>query len=227
MRVKAIAFDGHGVIYHRPRRVIDVLLDYLEEKGLTIDREEAESLYLPLQREAFVGQMSSKEMIQRFCDMLALRSFEEELLEVFQKASAAIELEPGLREVLERLRRCGLIIGMITNSVHPVSIKRAWLRQHGIEDLFDVILSSADEAVCKPSVEIFRRFASRLSLAPEEIVFVGHDEKEIKGAKAAGMVTVCFRCKEKIADFCITSLKELLELSRTLATRDQEGNPQI
>lgn len=206
MGVRAVAFDGHGVVYHRPRPVIDVLIDSFKLG----DHRRARELYCSLQERAFTGEISYTKMVSEFCKAFSLPS--EQVDEIIQKASASVEPEPGLGEVLQYLYERKIIIGMITNSIHPEPIKREWLRKLNVEHFFAVIISSVDVGVRKPDPEIYFRFSSKVSLPPNNILFVGHDEKEIRGAKYVGMLTAGLRCFTAHADFHISSLPELLSL---------------
>jgi len=54
-------------------------------------------------------------------------------------------------------------------------------------DTFDVIVYSCEEGVCKPDPEIYRRALERLSVAPEEAVFIDDKADNVAGARAAGL----------------------------------------
>ena len=66
---------------------------------------------------------------------------------------------------------------------------RGRLRELGIHDLFDTVVSSAEEGMAKPEPEIYRRAAERLGLPPEACVFVDDYDGERprgRGARDAG-----------------------------------------
>jgi putative hydrolase of the HAD superfamily len=70
---------------------------------------------------------------------------------------------------------------------------RGRLRQLGIHDLFDMVVSSAEEGVAKPDAEIYRRTAERLGLAPESCVFVDDYAANVQAAQALGMRGIVYR----------------------------------
>jgi putative hydrolase of the HAD superfamily len=70
---------------------------------------------------------------------------------------------------------------------------RERLRELGIHDLFDTVVSSAEEGVAKPDAEIYRRAAERLGLLPESCVFVDDHEANVQAAQALGMRGVVYR----------------------------------
>lgn len=136
------------------------------------------------------------------------------LNQLIQKFSAEIEIDPELPSVLRELRFRGIRVGMLTNSVHPAQVKAKWLRNAGVDDLFDLIVSSVEERCKKPSSELFQRFSDRIGFPPQNIAFVGHDVEEIKGAKKAGFIAIAIAlgCPNARADFHIQRLGELLKL---------------
>ena len=70
---------------------------------------------------------------------------------------------------------------------------RGRLRDLGIHDLFDTVVSSAEEGVAKPDPEIYRRTAGRLGLPPEACVFVDDYDHNVRAAEALGMKGIVYR----------------------------------
>ena len=70
---------------------------------------------------------------------------------------------------------------------------RGRLRELGIHDLFDTVVSSAEEGVAKPDLEIYRRAADRLGLPPEFCVFVDDYDANVRAAEAVGMRGIVYR----------------------------------
>jgi putative hydrolase of the HAD superfamily len=70
---------------------------------------------------------------------------------------------------------------------------RGRLRTLGIHDLFDTVVSSAEEGVAKPENEIYRRAAARIGLPPEACVFVDDAEANVRAAEALGMRGIVYR----------------------------------
>jgi len=212
---KALTLDGHGVVYYRTVEVPDVVAKQLaEEWNLPLSPTEVRNLYLSLQEEAFAETLPYPDMLHRFCQRIGGPALgkEEYVDSLIERYSAAIELDPDLKSVLQELRRRGVTIGMITNSIHPATSKSEWLKSNGVHELFDVIVSSVDEKCRKPNPEIYRRFGERTSIPLDRTVFVGHDAREVKGAKEAGMITICLRCVCREADYEIRRFGEIVDL---------------
>ena len=67
------------------------------------------------------------------------------------------------------------------------------LRERGIHDLFDAVVSSAEEGVAKPEAEIYRRAADRIGLPPESCVFVDDADANVRAAEELGMKGIVYR----------------------------------
>ena len=70
---------------------------------------------------------------------------------------------------------------------------RERLHELGIHDLFDTVISSAEEGLAKPEAEIYRRAAARLGLPPEACVFVDDYEANVRAAEDLGMRGIVYR----------------------------------
>ena len=63
---------------------------------------------------------------------------------------------------------------------------------HGIFDLFDDVVCSADVGLAKPDPRVYALAASRLGLDPGECVFVDDLAENVEAARGAGMLAVQF-----------------------------------
>jgi len=91
-------------------------------------------------------------------------------------------------ESLQRLRKAGLRLGVVSNSDGRVeqALQAAGLRQY-----FDVVIDSALVGVEKPDPRIFYAALDALGVSPEEALYVGDlYEVDVVGARAAGMEAV-------------------------------------
>ncbi|MFQ6068872.1 MAG: HAD-IA family hydrolase [Candidatus Bathyarchaeia archaeon] len=87
-----------------------------------------------------------------------------------------VELQkiPYVDEVLRELRqryRLGIITNTVTSREQHV---RTALRRIGLEQYFDVILTSVDVGYDKPDEKIFLEALEALNVQPEEAVMVGN-----------------------------------------------------
>lgn len=89
---------------------------------------------------------------------------------------------------LERLRTRGLKIGVISNWDRRLSGLLVGL---GLNELIDVVVSSATVGLHKPDPRIFELACDRLGTAPSRAAHVGdHYYADVLGAKVAGMTPV-------------------------------------
>lgn len=104
---------------------------------------------------------------------------------------------PGVRPfddtlpLLTELRDRSYKIGLITNSLFPISMRETELREYQITPFLDVRIASGDVGVIKPHPEIYNVVLERLGIDAESAVFVGDwPEFDIAGANAVGMTSV-------------------------------------
>lgn len=100
-------------------------------------------------------------------------------------------------EILKKLTQKGYRLGVIANQ-SPGTKER--LEIWGLLKYFDVILSSAEEGVSKPDIEIFKRALKAANCPPENAAMVGdRPDNDIAPAKMLGMKTV--RIKQGLCGF--------------------------
>lgn len=99
---------------------------------------------------------------------------------------------PDAVAVLTALRERGLAIGLLSNTLWPVSWHHEFLARDGVLDLFDAMVFSCELPVAKPHPDAFRAVLDRLGApAPADCLFVGDRMfEDISGAQRVGMRTV-------------------------------------
>lgn len=70
---------------------------------------------------------------------------------------------------------------------------QAVLKHHGIEDIFDLVVSQEDVAELKPHPEAYLRALSLTGLKAEEVVAFEDSESGISAAKAAGIPVISIK----------------------------------
>jgi putative hydrolase of the HAD superfamily len=105
-----------------------------------------------------------------------------------QVSAASYRLFPDVRPTLDALRGDGLRLGLISNF--------AWdlpdlVRDLGLADYFDLVLTSARAGYRKPRPEIFRQALAALDVAPERAVYVGDDlDCDVAGARGVRLTPI-------------------------------------
>jgi putative hydrolase of the HAD superfamily len=105
--------------------------------------------------------------------------------------SLAVAMD-GAVEVLERLQRLGMALGLVTNGT--VRSQGQKLDILGLRSYFRTIVVSEAVGVEKPHAAIFQHALDGLGLRAEHAWFVGdHPENDILGASRVGLRTVWLR----------------------------------
>ena len=94
------------------------------------------------------------------------------------------EVLPGAREAVERLRRLGLALAVVSN--WDVGLPEH-LERLGIAHLFSTVVTSAEAGAAKPDPAAFRLALDRLGVEPGRALHVGDEAEDAEGAAAAGM----------------------------------------
>ncbi len=124
----------------------------------------------------------------------------------------------GIRECLRALKAAGISITVLSNKPHQraVDVVEALFGK----GYFDMIQGMRDESTRKPSPKGALQIAEALGARPEECVYLGDTDTDMKTGKAAGMYTVGvtwgFRSRKELeenhADQIIDRPQELLKL---------------
>ncbi|MFW6051106.1 MAG: HAD family hydrolase [Myxococcota bacterium] len=110
------------------------------------------------------------------------------LREVHDELNLWRRVPEGLPEALERARRAGIRLAVVSNSEGKLP---ALFERVGLAGLFEAVVDSSLEGVRKPDPEIFRRALGRLDVRAEQACYAGDlPEVDVEGARAVGMHAV-------------------------------------
>jgi putative hydrolase of the HAD superfamily len=185
---KNLIFDFFDVIHSDP------LKRWLNKYGLAREGEIAEA-----SRMLDKGHLSMHEFFQR----LAAHSNQKpaEIAEIFGDTQMIDNTMVSLIDKLHKQYQIGLLSNSRGDYIRPI------LEEHGIENLFDEIVVSAEVGMIKPHGEIFEFTLKKMNAKPEETVFIDDSEHNVEAAKAVGIHGIVFRnaeeLKEKLADLGI------------------------
>ena len=103
----------------------------------------------------------------------------------YEFIAAAIVPEPEVLETLDRLKKRGFRLGLISDCAPPVPLLYP---QSPLARFIDVPVFSCEERIKKPSSEIYQRTCQRLQTEPHECIYVGDgSSQELTGAAEVGM----------------------------------------
>jgi epoxide hydrolase-like predicted phosphatase len=183
--IKAVIFDVGGVLV----RTSDwTLRRHWEEKlGLASGQSEELVFGEPMGTRAQLGEISTEELWLWIGQQQKLSPIE---LSAFQTDFwARDELDQNLVNLLDGLRG-NYQLAIISNAMDNLRILLT--QQYPIADRFELIISSAEEGIMKPDTEIYKRTLDRLSVQPEEAIFIDDSAENVAGARDVGLQAVLF-----------------------------------
>jgi HAD superfamily hydrolase (TIGR01509 family) len=211
--IQAMIFDAGDILYQRPNRYqkLTAFLGTLGIKFSDFSREYTETI----EQQAFRGLINRdqyREALLRFYGItqpgqIAIGK------QILDEEDNDIVFFDGVRNTLRALKNHGCLLGIITDTAVPVSVKLSWFDRGGFGDVWDSIISSKEIGVRKPDPMIYHAALQQLGIPANRVVFVGHKASELEGARAVGMLTVAFNYKKDArADFYIETFADLLDL---------------
>jgi len=118
-------------------------------------------------------------------------------------------LFPDAKPTIEEIKELGLHTGIISDIDDEYFSFQT--RQFSMDGMFDSITTSEEVGVGKPNPRIFEVALAKARCASRETVYVGDSfEKDIVGAKKAGMHTIWYRgSTSESADWTVQRLSEI------------------
>lgn len=213
---KACIFDLDGTLTDTLDSLTFSVNATLKEMGLgTITREQCRS---------FVGD-GARRLIERSLQASGDKSLMriEEGMRIYGrifKENCNYHVRPyeGVSQTLEEIKSRGIRLAVLSNKPHPQTVDV--VETFFGKEMFDRIQGQCEDFPRKPDPAAVRDILCKFNVKPEECVYIGDSEVDMKTGKAAGVFTVGanwgFRCKELLeqngADVTIEHMQELLQL---------------
>lgn len=180
---RAVVFDLDGLMFNTEELYVEVGTELLRRRG----REFTQEL------EARMMGRPSGVALAIMIETHGLKATVEELLaetdEMFPAIlQARLAPLPGLIELLAALEWHGIPKGIATSSRR--SFVERVLGRFDFQPRFSPILTSEDITEGKPHPEIYLKAASRLGVAPTEMLVLEDSQNGCRAAVAAGAITV-------------------------------------
>ena len=231
--IKAVLFDLDDTLFDH-RYCTRTALSHLQDKyecfrRATLDEFETEHMKLldELMNAVLPGTLSIEEArTERFRRAFVKFNAKAEAGE--SKIAAGIyrkmyeeswRLSSGALPFLKSLNK-KYKIGIITNNLRSEQEEK--LKRCGIEHFIDVMVTSEDTGLTKPSAEMFKITLGKLGVLPEETVMIGDSwTADITGAYNAGIKSIWLNiygidCPDPSMAYEIRSLNELNDFENIL-----------
>lgn len=139
--------------------------------------------------------------------------------EMFEKdCIKGITLFDGVYEILKELKQRGIKMAILSNKPHKRTLDV--VDKMFEKDIFDYVLGYKDEETKKPSPYGALLIARELGIKPQETVYIGDTDTDMKTGKSANMYTVGvtwgFRDKKELeknkADVIIDKVEQILTI---------------
>lgn len=225
-KIKAVFFDAGDILYHRPNKQLH-FNNFLLGKNNTPDPE-LDQKSQAIRQLAFQGKLDRHEYYRQ---VVQLNGFSDEQqisegVRALELDDDTVEIFAGVPETIKALKEKGYILGIITDTALPLTVKLNWFEKNGFGYLWDVMISSKDIGIRKPAPILYEEAIAQTGLKPEEAVFVGHKAYELQGARNIGYKTVAFNYeKEAVADEYIEQFSDLVEVvGSKFGQTKKEGN---
>ncbi len=237
--IKAIIFDADGPLYYRSPEVLERQLALLNKYGypnnLTNHHVAHLNKYGHLGNlngfnaaydqekfKAYVRSESVPVMIHHILHSLDIKLSDLDLQKFakeFKKLHADITPTRDAIPTLKLLRSQGFKTCVLTDSFYSTEEKWQWFKAAGLDTVLDYMVSSYDIRRLKDAREAYEDCLQLLRTTQDEAIFVGHQQYEMDGAKAANVKAVAIlpiATPNITADYTINSLSELPDLLRQL-----------
>ena len=192
--LKGIFFDFDGVITLEKQGTPPMIAYIAETTGLPV--EAVEKAYRRHNRALLMGEVTHPDMWQQFCEEL-----ETDIdYEILTGAFLNITLDQAVVDYIRKLKE-KYLIGMITDN--KVDRIETILKEKGLEELFDVVVISAQVHSGKTEEKIFEEALKRSNLKPQECVFIDNTAQNLEIPAKMGFRTVYFDDEKRdLAELC-------------------------
>jgi len=176
-RIRGIIFDLDGTLLEAYEAIYIGLKEALQHFGREIFPFRDLRKYMKADLDETLSHFFSPEEVPK-----AVPVMRKKYAEVYLDHTHFLD---GAREVLERLRSQGIVLGVASNKFGRFS--RGALLHLGVSDFFKSVIGAGDVPRNKPYPDMIQAALREMDLFPEEIIFVGDTLTDIETGKQAGV----------------------------------------
>lgn len=173
MQYKAIIFDFFDVIHNDPFQ------RWLKSRGLKregdlhqVSVEMDKGIITPKEFLKRLGTLTNTDPATLEQEMASFHGFNAEMIALVNELAIHYQ------------------VGLLSNG--PSAFVRDLLRKGDIEDTFHHIVISSEVGMVKPEPEMFRHILKKMSVEPNQAVFIDDNPKNVAGAEALGIGGILF-----------------------------------
>jgi pyrophosphatase PpaX len=208
--INAILFDLDGTILDTNELIIASFFHALDgEVTQPLNREQIiMNMGRPLveQMKLFTGRDDVSDVVTKY------RAFN------IEKHDQIVKAFPYVKEVMEKLFRSGIKMGIVTSKVRMTT--EMGLKLCGLESLLHTVVTVEDVEAPKPNPDGIKKAMAQLGVNPDSTLMVGDSHYDLEAARHAGVrsVGVAWSLKgeeyllKHRPDYWIRDMRELLEL---------------
>lgn len=187
---RAVIFDMYETLITHFNSPLYFGAQMAEEAGIPLEK------FLPLWRATDDERTVGKNTLEEVLSMILKENhcYSEEIVNKMAEKRTATKVElfkhlhSEIIPMLQALREKGILIGLISNCYFE---EATVIRNSELFPYFDGVYLSCEQGVKKPDEVIFRRCMEKLSVQPEECVYVGDGGSyELETASELGMKAV-------------------------------------
>jgi beta-phosphoglucomutase-like phosphatase (HAD superfamily) len=186
-RIRAVLFDIDGTLLDSNDAHAHAWLDSLRGHGISVPFERVRS------KIGMGGDKLLVEIAGLEPDSVSGRSITERRSAIL-KAHYLADLGPfhGSRMLVDRLRSRGLTCAAVSSSTQTDILDL--LREAGVADLMDLVVSNDDADRSKPDPDLVELALERIGVEPEEAIMIGDTPYDIEAGQRAGVRVIALRC---------------------------------
>ena len=208
--IKAVIFDMDGVIIDSEGVYLEYQLEFAKKKNPDVKLEDLYPMVGATKQECW-------EVVER---VVSNGQTWGELRKEFRQRDIYSEIDYRsiyrleVTDTLKQLKEAGFRLAL-ASSTHLELVERV-LKENGIRDYFESVVSGEQFKKSKPDPEIYLYTAGQLKLKPEECLAVedstiGITAAHRAGLKIAAVIDTRYGFDQSLADYKLNQVKEVLE----------------
>lgn len=213
--IKAIIFDADGPLYQHTGDALRREQELLRQYGYHGSVEAFRANYGQEKLKGYVALETVPEMFRNILISIGLTLSDEEARDFADKFDAIhqrVNATPDAIATLRKLKSDGYFTCVLTDSFYSAEAKLPWLERIDLKSYLDDMVSSLDIGKLKNTPDAYQACLDKLGTLAEESIFVGHQQYEMDGARAAHIKSVAIlpiAVPDIKADYTINALSEL------------------